>query len=209
MGDSLFITGIGTGVGKTICSAILTAYFKADYWKPIQSGDLHASDSLLVSELTANSTLVHPEKYRLKLPASPHKAAKLEGVRIKLEDFEIPSTANKLIIEGAGGLLVPLSDQDLMIDLIEKTRAAVALVVRNYLGCINHALLSIFVLQQKKIPIKYLVLNGEFDEDTEAAICCRLEEGTEIIRIPELTELSRVEVNKVLENVTIKKNKNV
>lgn len=93
----LFITGIGTEIGKTVCSAILTKYFKADYWKPIQSGDLHFSDSMKIKEWVSENVIIHPERYRLKLAASPHQSASEEGVLINSNDFKLPETQNNLI----------------------------------------------------------------------------------------------------------------
>ncbi|MFC3157630.1 dethiobiotin synthase [Chryseobacterium arachidis] len=147
----LFITGIGTEIGKTVCSAILTKYFNADYWKPVQSGDLDFSDSMKIREWTGKSTICYPETYRFQLAASPHQSAKEEGITVDLNEFKLPETQNNLILEGAGGLMVPLNDKDFMIDLIEKLNIPVALVVRNYLGCINHTLLSISALNQRKL----------------------------------------------------------
>lgn len=181
----LFITGIGTEIGKTVCSAILVEHFKTDYWKPVQSGDLHYTDSNKIEDWTDN-TLCHPETYRLQLAASPHQSAKAENIQISLDDFHLPDTQNSLIIEGAGGLMVPLSDDIFMIDLIEKLKLPAALVVRNYLGCINHTLLSIMALEQRNIKLEYLILNGEFPEDTERVICNYIKKETKIIRIPEI-----------------------
>ncbi|WP_284463784.1 dethiobiotin synthase [Chryseobacterium sp.] len=182
----LFVTGIGTEIGKTVCSAILVQYFKADYWKPVQSGDLHYTDSKKIEDWT-NNTICHPETYRLQLAASPHQSARAENIDINLNEFQLPETQNSLIVEGAGGLMVPLSDHSFMIDLIEKLRIPTALVVRNYLGCINHTLLSVMALQQRKIKLEYLILNGEFPEDTERVICSFIEKDTKIIRIPEIS----------------------
>lgn len=181
----LFITGIGTEIGKTVCSAILVEHFKTDYWKPVQSGDLHYTDSNKIEKWTDN-TYCHPETYRLQLAASPHQSAKAENIQISLDDFHLPDTQNSLIIEGAGGLMVPLSDDIFMIDLIEQLKLPAALVVRNYLGCINHTLLSIMALEQRNIKLEYLILNGEFPEDTERVICNYIKKETKIIRIPEV-----------------------
>ncbi|AZA76589.1 dethiobiotin synthase [Chryseobacterium sp. G0186] len=182
----LFITGIGTEIGKTVCSAILVQYFKADYWKPIQSGDLHYTDSKKIETWT-DTPACHPETYRLQLAASPHQSAREENIQINLDDFQLPETQNSLIVEGAGGLMVPLSDHTFMIDLIENLNIPTALVVRNYLGCINHTLLSIMALQQKNIKLEYLILNGNFPEDTERVLCSFIEKETKIIRIPEIS----------------------
>jgi dethiobiotin synthetase len=156
-----FVTGIGTGIGKTIVSAALVEKLKADYWKPVQSGDLENSDSLSVESLVSNPySNIHPETYRLTQPFSPHKSAAIDGITIDAENFTIPQTSNSLIIEGAGGLMVPLNDHFLIIDLIKKLGVPVILVSQNYLGSINHTLLSVNALKQYQIPIKGILFNG-------------------------------------------------
>ena len=166
-----FVTGIGTGIGKTLVSAVLTEKLKADYWKPIQSGDLHLSDSLTIESLISNKkTAIHPESYRLTQPLSPHLSARLDGVEIELAKIIAPETENSLIIEGAGGLMVPLNETDLIIDLIKKLDVEVILVSQNYLGSINHTLLSISLLKQYGITIKGIVFNGEENIETERYI---------------------------------------
>lgn len=197
----LFITGIGTEVGKTICSAVLTQYFKADYWKPVQSGDLDYSDSHKIESWTEN-TVCHPETYRFKLAASPHQSAKEENIKIDLDEFHLPETLNSLIVEGAGGLMVPLTDDIFMIDLIEKLNLPVALVVRNYLGCINHTLLSIMALEQKKLKLEYLILNGVFPPDTERVICNFIKRETRIIHIPEIDQPTKDSIKAAAEQLT-------
>ena len=167
----LFVTGIGTGVGKTIVSAILTEHLQADYWKPVQAGDLDNSDTLNVKSLISNKkTVFHPEAYRLTKPFSPHKSAALDCIVIDPEKIVLPVTNNRLIIEGAGGLMVPLNNDFLMIDLIQQLRAEVILVVKHYLGSINHTLLSIDALRNRNIPVKALIFNGEKDEYAEDVI---------------------------------------
>lgn len=167
----IFITGIGTGVGKTIVSAILVEKLRADYWKPIQSGDLDNSDTLLVKSLVSNPiSKFHPEAYRLTQPFSPHKSAALDGIEIDPAKIIIPETDNQLIIEGAGGLMVPLNERFLMIDLIKQLDAEVILISQNYLGSINHTLLSIEALRTRDIPIKGIIFNGEKDEWSEGVI---------------------------------------
>ena len=171
MNKPLFITGIGTGIGKTITSAVLVENLKADYWKPIQSGDLDNSDTLSVQSLVTNTKSVfHPEAYRLTQPYSPHRSAALDGIEIDPSAIEIPQTDNTLIIEGAGGLMVPLNDTFLMIDLIQQLDAEVILVVKHYLGSINHSLLSIEALKRRNIPIKALIFNGEPNGSSEQVI---------------------------------------
>jgi len=167
----LFITGIGTGIGKTIVSAILVEGMQADYWKPIQSGDLDNSDTLKVKSLVLNTKSVfHPETYRLTQPYSPHKSADLDGIVIDPKNIIPPNTNNSLIIEGAGGLMVPLNNDFLMIDLIQQLNADVILVVKHYLGSINHTLLSIDALHNRNIPIKAIIFNGERDQYSEDII---------------------------------------
>lgn len=167
----IFVTGIGTGVGKTIVSAILVEKLKADYWKPVQSGDLENTDTETVKSLVSNSvSKFHPEAYRLTRPFSPHKSADLDGIRIDMDKIVLPKTDNQLIIEGAGGLMVPLNERGLMIDLIQKFDAEAVLVVRHYLGSINHTLLSIEALQSRNIPVQSIIFNGHGDKYTEQII---------------------------------------
>jgi len=160
----LFVTGIGTGIGKTIISAILVEKLKADYWKPIQSGDLEDSDTNKVKSLVSNSiTRFHQEAYRLTQPFSPHKSAAIDGIAIDPEKITLPATENLLIIEGAGGLMVPLNNNFLMIDLIKQLDAEVILVSQNYLGSINHTILSVYALKKEGIPIRGIIFNGVKD----------------------------------------------
>lgn len=194
---TLFVTGIGTEVGKTVCSAVLTKYFEAEYWKPVQSGDLEYSDTMKIKNWVGEHTVCHPERYRFKLAASPHQSAREEGILIDLNEFQIPKTQNHLIIEGAGGLMVPLNDNEFIIDLIEKLNVPAALVVKNYLGCINHTLLSVLVLNQKKIKLNYLILNGNFPPDTERVICENIPPETEIIRIPDLENITKESIENI------------
>jgi dethiobiotin synthetase len=163
----IFVTGIGTYVGTTVVSAVLCEQLQADYWKPVQAGDLNYTDSERVRSLISNSkTVIHPEKYLFQLAASPHQAAAEEGIIISAKDFTMPITDNQLLIEGAGGLFVPLAHDFLMIDLIKQFEAEVVLVVRNYLGCINHSLLSFNTVKTTGLPFKHVVLNGNFNEAT-------------------------------------------
>ena len=169
--NTFFITGIGTGIGKTLISAILVEKLKADYWKPIQSGDLDESDTMRVKSMVSNSkTFFHPETYKLTQPFSPHKSAAIDGVTIDPEKISIPETTNNLIVEGAGGLMVPLNDRFLMIDLVKKLNIPVVLVSQNYLGSINHTLLSVSILKQYNIPIKGIIFNGNKDIYTKEFI---------------------------------------
>tara|TARA_B110000444_G_scaffold256732_1_gene293693 strand:- start:3994 stop:4605 length:612 start_codon:yes stop_codon:yes gene_type:complete len=167
----IFVTGIGTEVGKTVISAILTEALHADYWKPIQAGELDYSDKNKVEELISNSkSNFHEETFRLNHPMSPHAAAERDDVKIHLNDFQIPITDNHLIIEGAGGLMVPINKNDCIINFIEQSEAEVILVSRNYLGSINHTILSVEALKNRNIPIKGIIFNGSENKDTESII---------------------------------------
>ncbi len=165
----LFITGISTEVGKTIASAIVVESLKADYWKPIQAGDLDNSDSHKVQDFVSNDkTVVHPNSYALKTPMSPHAAADIDGITIDLGKIMEPKTNNHLVIEGAGGLLVPLNGTDTIFDLIQPDYKVIV-VSRHYLGSINHTLLTIEKLQQKKVEIG-IIFSGDEHPTTEEII---------------------------------------
>ncbi len=154
----LFVTAIGTDSGKTLVSSILCKALKADYWKPIQSG-ISIKDSDTIKKLVPSS-IIHEEIYLLNEPTSPHKAAELDGVIIDLSRIKFPKTENNLIVEGAGGVMVPLNDHDLVLDLIKHLNIEVVLVINLYLGAINHALLTIDKLRSSGVVIKGLVFNG-------------------------------------------------
>jgi dethiobiotin synthetase len=158
----IFVTGIGTDIGKTVVSAVLVEALKADYWKPVQTGSFFSRDTVEVKRIISNTkSQFHPESYLLKQPMSPHAAAELEGVEIHMDQINLPQTTNHLVIEGAGGLMVPLNRNHFMIDLIQKFDAEVILVVKNYLGSINHTLLSIDVLKSRGLKIMGIVINEE------------------------------------------------
>ncbi|KQM66031.1 ATP-dependent dethiobiotin synthetase BioD [Pedobacter sp. Leaf216] len=198
-----FITGIGTGIGKTLISAILTEKLKADYWKPIQSGDLETSDSLTIENLISNSkTVIHPESYRLNQPLSPHLSAKLDGIEIDLNNINIPETDNNLIIEGAGGLMVPLNEHELIVDLIKKLNVEVILVSQNYLGSINHTLLSINLLKQYQIPIKGIIFNGDENLETERYIL-QYSKIKKLGGVPSLENIDKEKVQFLGQNLSI------
>ncbi|MBL4715310.1 MAG: dethiobiotin synthase [Bacteroidia bacterium] len=163
-----FVTGIGTEIGKTFIAAILIEALNADYWKPVQAGDLQNSDTDKVRALISNnSSVFHEETYNLTEPMSPHAAAKIDDVEINIDQISIPETSNNLIIEGCGGLMVPLNDKHLVIDLIQKLNCEVVLVSQNYLGSINHTLLSIDGLKSRSIPVKGIIFNGETNQESE------------------------------------------
>ncbi|MVM39823.1 dethiobiotin synthase [Spirosoma sp. HMF3257] len=171
MSPQLIVAGIGTEIGKTVASAVLVEALKADYWKPIQSGELANSDTDVVRGLVSNPTsFFHPEAYRLTQPLSPHAAAKLDGVTIDLTNIQLPQTSQPLVVELAGGLMVPLNNQDLNIDLVKQLGLPVVLVSRNYLGSINHTLLSVEVCRSRAIPLLGILFNGPTVEATESFI---------------------------------------
>ncbi len=171
MKKHFFVTGIGTNVGKTIVSAILSESLKATYWKPVQAGDLDNSDSIKVNRLTSNDVTVLEEKYRLNTPASPHLAAEIDGINIQLSDFSLPTVDGNLIVEGAGGLMVPMNNEgDLYIDLIQQFKLPVILVSMHYLGSINHTLLSIEALKSRNIQIEGIIFVGDENQATEKII---------------------------------------
>lgn len=164
----VFIAGIGTEVGKTVVSAILAEAFHADYWKPIQTG---LPDTEWFRSLISNQkTQIIPPCYTFRLPASPHIAAAAESETISLKEITLPLTSRPLIVEGAGGLLVPLNEHMLMIDLISLLQLPVILVSRAYLGCINHTLLSIECLKHRNLHLIGIIMNGKADKGVEDAI---------------------------------------
>ena len=164
-----FVTGISTEVGKTITSAIIAEALEADYWKPIQAGDLNNSDSHIVRSLISNKkTVIHKSSYELKTPMSPHAAAKIDNITIELDRLREPETKNHMVIEGAGGLLVPLNDYDTIMDMI-MPNYKVIVVSRHYLGSINHTLLTIESLQQRGYKVAVL-FNGKENKTTESII---------------------------------------
>ena len=201
--QKLFITGIGTGIGKTIVSAIFTENLKADYWKPVQSGDLHETDSMKVKELVSHEVAIHSEQYRLQLAVSPDKSAKAENIEIKLEEFKLPKTTENLIVEGAGGLFVPLNRNQYIIDLIQKLNLPVVLVTSDYLGCINHTLLSLEALKSRNIELKYFVFNGDFDSDTENSILQYLDDSVTVIRIPSIKNLDKSSIKLISNSIKL------
>lgn len=166
----LFITGISTDVGKTIASAIIVEALEADYWKPIQAGDVDHSDSHKIKSFVSNvTTVIHPNSYLLNTPASPHLAAEIDGISIDLENIIEPDTNNHLVIEGAGGVFVPLNEADCVIDLI-RSDYKVIVVSRHYLGSINHTLLTIESLLNRKIAIAGIIFSGDENKSTESVI---------------------------------------
>ena len=187
MSQRIVVVGTDTEIGKTVFSAGLAALLGANYWKPIQAGLEGESDSQLVARLGGLSDdRIVPERYRLKTPASPHYAAANDGARIVAEKLDVPDTGGRpLVIEGSGGLLVPLDDTTLYIDVFAKWRLPVVLCARTALGTINHSLLSIEALRHRKLDILGIAFIGEDNAESERIIC-------EIGRVKRLGRLSRL-----------------
>ncbi len=161
----IFITGTGTDVGKTLVAAIVTEALEADYWKPVQAGFSDGTDSLFVREMISNDkSKVHPELYKLRMPASPHLSAAAEQKEIKIKEIiaHLPKTKNRLVIEGAGGLMVPLNKNKLILNLIEELNAKVIIVSKNELGSINHSLLTAAVLKKEKVNVAGWIFTEEY-----------------------------------------------
>lgn len=189
------VAGIGTDVGKTIVSAILVKTLQADYWKPIQAGSLDATDSMRIRELTNFEPVCHSESYRLRYPASPHLAARMENITVDPLAISLPETKNSLVIEMAGGILSPLNDRSTQSDLFSAWDCRWILVSRHYLGSINHTLLSLSYLKMKKIPLAGIVFNGEANPSSEEFI----------LQYANVPCLARLKHEKILDSTTIAK----
>ena len=167
--NTYFITGISTDVGKTVASAIITEALEADYWKPIQAGELENCDTKKVQKLISNyKSKFHPNSYALQTPMSPHAAAYIDTINIDIKKIKVPKTNNHLVIEGAGGLLVPLNDTHTVLDLI-KPHYKVIVVSRHYLGSINHTLLTVNTLKEKGFDVS-IIFSGNEHNSTEEII---------------------------------------
>lgn len=196
--EIIFVTGIGTGIGKTVVSAILTEALEADYWKPVQSGLDEKTDTEIVRSLVSNKkTHFWKEAFKLQTPASPHLSARIDNVHIDLKDivhsFEQQYRDRPVIIEGAGGLMVPLNEKDFYPDLIPLLHAKVVVVSNQYLGNINHSLLTAEVLKLKKLPVIGWIFNGTYHVNEE-----------DIIRWSGFHKIGRVETEDVMDAKIIK-----
>jgi dethiobiotin synthetase len=169
MPKQYIIAGIGTEIGKTVCSAIITKALRADYWKPIQAGNLTDGDAYWVQQWVPG-TEIHASTYALQNPLSPHSAAELDGIRIDLNSFHLPKTTENLVVELAGGIMVPLNEKDTNLDLIERLGLPVILVSKNYLGSINHTLMTFEILKSRNIKIAGIVFNGQTNSSGESFI---------------------------------------
>jgi dethiobiotin synthetase len=167
----IFVTGIGTDVGKTVVSAVLTEALKADYWKPVQTGADFGTDTEKVKRLISNTvSVMHPEAYRFTSAIAPYAASVCEKNPIDFDKINMPQTNNHLIMEGPGGLLVPLTEKHFMIDLIKKFNVETILVVQNYLGSINHSLLSCEYLKSKGVNVLGIIITGTENAASEEII---------------------------------------
>lgn len=191
----IFITGIGTEIGKSVVSAIVVEALQADYWKPVQAGYALGTDSQFVKTMISNNvSRVFPETYKLTMPASPHLAAKTEGKAISLdrvaEHYSIISQASQLmIVEGAGGLMVPLNETEFIADLIKKLNARVIIVSRNYLGSINHSLLTAAACRAQGLEVMGWIFNDRYlDYEQEVA---RWSGYPVIASIPRATQVNK------------------
>lgn len=165
---ALIVTGTDTGIGKTIFSAGLTAALGAQYWKPVQSGLEDATDSQIVAQLSGQPVL--PETYLLDMPASPHLSAEDMGVEIDLDRLALPEVDGPLVVEGAGGIMVPLTRQAYYLDLFARWKAPVILVARTALGTINHTTLSLMALRNAGCPVVGVAFVGAAEPDVEETI---------------------------------------
>ncbi|MBV8253745.1 MAG: dethiobiotin synthase [Chitinophaga sp.] len=175
MMNRIFITGTGTGVGKTVTAACVTEALQADYWKPVQTGLAEGTDTNTIKTLLSNHiTVCHPEVYALEEPASPHLAARLEHTIIDpgkiLQQLNSFPTDRPLVIEGAGGLMVPINEEMFTLDLIKEMNAGVIIAARNYLGSINHAMLTARMLQHTGVPVIGWIFGGDWHSNEEDII---------------------------------------
>lgn len=200
MNKQFIITGIGTDVGKTVVSAIISEALQASYWKPVQAGDLDNSDSIKIERFTENVTVL-PEAFRLTQPMSPHAAAEIDGVEILPEHLNLPSVSGNFIVEGAGGLMVPINSKGfLYADAFSQWKLPVIVVSRHYLGSINHTLMTIEILKNRGIEIEGIVFVGDEHPTTEKAILSNT--GLrQIARIPLAEEVNKAFIISQAENI--------
>ena len=201
MSKQYFISGIGTDVGKTLASAILCHRLGASYWKPIQSGS--ENDSRQINSWLGNSVKIYPESFILSKPLSPHIAAEYDNVHISEDKLLKPTCEEDLIVEGAGGLMVPLNRKGLlMADLVKEWNMQLIIVVRHYLGSINHTLLTLQYCREKKMNLAGLIFNGKDDFDNEKIILQHFPLPV-LLRIPVLDKITQVEIEKLSAEVQL------
>jgi dethiobiotin synthetase len=192
MSQRIVVAGTDTGIGKTVFAAGLADLLGAHYWKPIQAGLEGETDSQTVVRLGGLSDdRIVPERYRLQTPASPHHAAAIDGVCIAVDRLDVPDTGGRaLVIEGSGGLLVPLDRTTLYIDVFARWRIPVVLCARTALGTINHSLLSIEALRHRKLDLLGIAFIGESNPESERVIC-EMGRVRRLGRLPRLSPVSR------------------
>ncbi|MEO1282617.1 MAG: dethiobiotin synthase [Pseudomonadota bacterium] len=190
LSSGFIITGTDTGIGKTVFAAGLTAALKATYWKPIQAGIDGETDTQVVQRLASmTSDRIISEAYRLRTPCSPHLAAKNDGVKINVSKLAPPTTRDPLIIEGAGGLLVPLTQDVLQIETFKQFNRPIILCARTTLGTINHTLLSLEAIRARALPLAGIAFIGDANDDSERTIC-GLGKTQHLGRLPTLEPLN-------------------
>ncbi len=200
MNRAFVITGTDTDVGKTVASAMLVQALEADYFKPIQAGLDDETDTQAVQRLCRiGDCRIIPELYRLATPASPHYAAEIDDIEIDTESLKLPDRARPLIVEGAGGLMVPVNHSTLFIDVFKIWRRPVILCARTSLGTINHSLLSVLALNAADIDIHGIIFIGDPNPSSESAIC-EFGRLRRLGRIPFLDDLNAETLRQVFEN---------
>jgi dethiobiotin synthetase len=192
MSRRIVVTGTDTGIGKTVFAAGLADRLGACYWKPVQSGLEDETDSEIVARLGGLSVdRIMPERYSLTTPVSPHQSAAIDGVNIDVAALEVPDTGNRpLVIEGAGGLMVPLGQGTLFIDVFAQWRCPVVLCARTSLGTINHSLLSMEALRRRDIDVLGVAFMGESHPESERAIS-EIGRVRRLGRLPLISPLTR------------------
>jgi dethiobiotin synthetase len=197
IGNGLFVSAIDTDIGKTIASSVLVHYYNANYWKPIQCGTKPQTDTQTIKNLSKNIDITcFKEEYCFEEPCSPHKAAHLEGSKIELKNINLPKSNKAIIVEGAGGIMVPLNEHDFMIDLIKRLKLDVVIVTKNYLGSLNHTFSTIKILRNYNIKIKGLIFNETSDKDLENFISSRYKVPI-IARIKKMSQINETQIKKL------------
>ena len=167
---SFFLTGTDTEVGKTVICAWLMVHYKCHYWKPIQSG-MDSPDTKTIQKITGfDNSFFFPPVYELQQPLSPHESAKRDGIKVELANFLLPRKEMKVIVEGAGGILVPINERYFIVDIIKKLKLPILLVARSGLGTINHTLLTVSELKKRNLPLLGIILNGKRNQSNKEAV---------------------------------------
>lgn len=201
MDNCIAIAGIHTGIGKTIVSAVIAEALKADYWKPVQAGT-EERDVTTIRQLVSHDIVLYDEAYLLTQPLSPHAAARIDGITIDHTKFIFPITDNLLLIETAGGIMSPVSDSATMADLMVHYHLPAILVVKHYLGSINHTLLSIELLRSRGIPLLGIIINGNDDKGSETFIA-EYTKVPVIARVPEFITLNTSSIKECAANLRV------